>query len=497
MPKQEITMRSIPLMLSLLLSLVLLACGPQPVVRHPPVLVTPPTRIVKRAPPPLRITTRLNNRFVKAGAPAEVIARVRISTAPNLSVHRAPVNLGLVVDTSGSMAGAAISHARKAALAMVKALRAGDRIAIVVFNSESRVLVPSTVIDGETRAHITAQIATMVARGTTDMAGGLSRGIAQVRRVMRPGTINRVVLLSDGNPNDPRRIQNLARYAQRSTITITALGLGLDYNETLLGAIARLSGGTFHFIKDPAKVAGVFRDEVIRMRKVVAQQLSLRILPGPGITIRRVYGRALRRHGRYATVPLGVLRVGEHRDVLIRLSVPPRREGATIELMDGLITYVAKTRSRGIHTQHKLYLSAATTLDPDKLKAGHHRGFDLSLARAEAAQGTVDAIALARSRRLKEAITLLDRALTAARLAAQKFKDDKLTTQVAQMVKLRAALPSLVPKVMRQVWRRHLRRNRGPGRQVRPKHPGRPGTAPAPAATIRKAHSTATKVLSR
>lgn len=480
---------------SLILALVLLGCGAKHVPRRSLTMVQPPTRIVKRGPPPLRIVAQLDKRFVKAGAPGEIIARLRITTARDLSIRRSQVNLGLVVDTSGSMAGAAIVHARKASLAMVKALREGDRIAIVVFNSEAQVLVPSTLIDRHSRARIAAKIASMVARGTTDMAGGLSRGIAQIRSAMRPGAINRVVLLSDGNPNDPRPIVNLARLAQRSSITITALGLGLEYNETLLGAVARASGGTFHFIKDPAKVAGVFRDEVIRMRQVVAQRLSLRILPGPGITIRRVYGRAVSRHGRYATVPLGVMRAGEQRDVLIRLSVPPRRAGATIELMDGLLSYVAKTDGRGFHTQHKLYLSAKSTLDPDKLTAGRDRDFDLSLARAEAAQGTVDAIALARSRRLKEALALLDRTLAAARLAALKFKDDKLTAQVAQMVKLRAALPSLVPRIRRTGWGRKRRRGRRrPPKRLR--HPGA-ATAPAPAATIRKAHSAATKVLDR
>ena len=488
-------MRSI----SLFMTMMLLGCAAKHVSRPPLELVRTPKEIVKRGPPPLRVAVRLNKRFVKAGSPDEIIARLRITTAKDLTVPRASVNLGLVVDTSGSMAGAPISHARKAALALVKALRVGDRIAVVVFNSESQVLVPSTVIDDRSRDRIAARIATMVARGTTDMAGGLSRGIAQVRRAMRPGAINRVVLLSDGNPNDPRNIRNLARNAQRSSITITALGLGLDYNETLLGAIARDSGGTFHFIKDPAKVAGVFRNEVIRMRQVVAQRLSLRILPGPGITIRRIYGRAAHRHGRYATVPLGVLRAGEQRDVLIRLSIPPRRAQATIELMDGLLTYVAKTAGRGFRHQHKVYLSAVATPDPAKVIAGGNRDFDLSLARAEAAQGTIDAIALARSRRLKEALAILDRALAAARAAALKYKDAKLTAQVAQMVKLRAALPSLVPRVLRQAWERRRRRRRGrpgrPGRRLRPTKPSAP--VPAPAATIRKAHSAATKVLDK
>lgn len=484
-------MRSIGLILSLLL----LGCGATP---PPPLkVVRGPRTIVKRGPPPLRFSVQLNKRFVKAGAPDEIIARLRITTAKDLGIERSPVNLGLVVDTSGSMAGAAIVNARKAALAMVKELQVGDRISIVVFNSESRVLVPSTLIDSRSRPQIAAQIATMVARGTTDMTGGLSRGIAQVRRFLRPGNINRVVLLSDGNPNDPRQIVRLAQYAQRSSITITALGLGLDYNETLLGAIARSSGGTFHFIKDPTKVAGVFRREVIRMRQVIAQRLSLRILPGPGITVRRVYGRAVRRYGRYASVVLGVMRAGEQRDVLIRLSIPPRRDGSTIELMDGLVTYVAKNLGRGFSVKHKLYLSAGATADLAKIAASRHEGFELSLARAEAAQSTVDAIALARARQLKKALALLDRALAAARLAAAKWKDTKLAAQVSQMVKLRVALPTLVPRIRRSYGRRRgINRHRGPGR---PQRQVAPSAAPVPGAAkiIRKAHSAATRTLDR
>jgi len=481
---------------SLILSLLFMGCAAKPALQRTHRVTHDTRRVARWGPPPLRFAVQLNKRYVKAGAPDEIIARLRITTEPDLTIPRAPVNLGLVVDTSGSMSGAAIVHARKAALAMVKALQDGDRIAIVVFSSEARVLVPSTIIDAESRPQIAAQLASMVARGTTDMSGGLSAGIAQVRRNLRPGAINRVVLLSDGNPNDARPILGLAQFAQRSSITITALGLGLDYNETLLGAVARSSGGTFHFIKDPAEVAKVFRDEVVRMRQVIAQQLSLRILPGPGITIRRVYGRALQRSGRHAWVPLGVMRAGEQRDVMIRLSIPARRAGATIELMDGLVTYVAKTAGPGVPVRHKFYLSAGSTLNPAKLSAGHDKGFDLSLARAEAAQSTVDAIALARSRQLKKALAMLDRALAAARLAVQKFKDPKLAAQISQMIKLRAALPTLVPR-LRAVWG---------NRRIRRIHPGlpqhqrpQPQTAPVPAAasTIRRAHSAATRVLDR
>ncbi len=487
----------------LLFALLLVGCATTTVKKRRIIRVHKRHAVIKKGPPPLRVTTALSNRFAKAAAPGEIVARVRISADKDLALPRAPVNLGLVVDTSGSMAGKAIANARKASLAMVKALQPGDRIAIVVFNSESKVLVPSTLIDGESRGVIAARIASMKARGTTDMYGGLSRGINQVRRSMRSGGINRVVLLSDGMPNNQRHIMNLARNARRSRITITALGLGLDYNETLLGAIARATGGTFQYIKDPARVAKVFRDEVIAMRQVIAQSLSLRIVPGPGVTIRRVHGRSMSNYGTYAMVHLGVLRAGEQRDVLIRLSVPGRRAGATLELMDGQVSYVAKTANRGFSYQHKFYLSAKATADPAQLAEGRNKSFDLFLARAEAAQATVDAIALARSRQLKKAFALLDSALAAARLAADKFKDKKLAAQVTQMVKLRKALPTLVPAIQ-QVRRRRRRRRRilrhhGPRRphRMRKPMPKRSMPTPASAGAVRKAHSAATRVLSK
>lgn len=467
-----------------------------------------PRHIVRRGPPPLQVTATLGRRHVKAKVPGQVIARIRIHAATTLADARPPVNLGLAVDTSGSMAGKAITNARKAALALLGELRTGDLISVVVFHSESQILVPTTLVTEQSRPLVAARIQAMKARGTTDLAGGLSRAIAQVRRGARSGAINRLVLLSDGVPNDPRPIPNLARYASRSAITITALGLGLGYDETLLGALARATGGSFHFIKDPARVVAVFRREVIRMRQVIAQNLSLRILPGPGVSVLRVYGGAMSRSGRTVTIPLGQFHAGEQRDVMVRLALPARPDGATIELLDGQLTYAARSgeppRQRLFSFLHKLYLSVAATADPHKLAAPMTRGFAVALARAEAAQATVDAIALARRQQLRQAFALLDRALAAARLASKTLRDPALAAQIRQMVKLRAALPALV---RRRIRRRVLRigpgnppyrgRHTPPGLPVKKPAARAPVPTPAPHAneTIRQAHSVATRVL--
>ncbi len=432
-----------------------------------------------RIAPPLRVSAQLDNVFVAAGSESEMMVRVRVTTSPGLRVPRAPVNLGLVVDTSGSMAGAAIEHARKAAIAMLDKLASGDRLAVVTFNSRAAVIVPSTVIGPRTRARIRAQLLAIRARGTTDLAGGLGRGIAQVRQFAGREAISRIVLLSDGNPNDASGVEGLATQAQQAGITVTALGLGLDYNETLLASIARRSGGSFHFIDDASKVADVFTGEVIRMRHVVAQQLALRVLPGPGVRIVRAYGRAAVRQGRGMVIPLGSLGAGETLDVMVRLVASKHRAGSTIELLDGQVSYSTKAGGGPVRMEkHELYVSARATSDEAELRRARNASFVVAVARAQAAQGILDAIAAARATDLRRANAILDKALAAVRAAAKEYQDAELVRQARDMAKLRAALPSLVP--------------RGTTYKIRAE------SAPADAAaTVRSAHSEATKVLAR
>src|SRR2546421_5472 len=83
-----------------------------------------------------------------------------------------------------------------------------------------------------------ARIAAIQARGTTDLAGGLQAALAQVQPYAAAETISRVVLLGDGEPNEAAPILPLAQQAAAQQIAITTLGLGIDYDETLMGRIA-------------------------------------------------------------------------------------------------------------------------------------------------------------------------------------------------------------------------------------------------------------------
>jgi len=59
--------------------------------------------------------------------------------------RRAPVNLALVVDRSGSMAGAKLKLALAAARQAIRALDERDRFSVVVFDDHVQVPIPSRV----------------------------------------------------------------------------------------------------------------------------------------------------------------------------------------------------------------------------------------------------------------------------------------------------------------------------------------------------------------
>lgn len=409
----------------------------------------PPDPVVVKAPAPdpelVDLASALPYKLIAADRAAEIQVRLRIDAGSLADARRPPIHVVLVMDSSGSMAGDAIVHARKAALALVDGLADGDRLAVVTFDSQSRVLVPSTVIDEKTRADARARVEKMAATGTTDLAGGLSRGLAEASRGYLGDGVNRLVLLSDGLPNDEAPIAALVQQAAGMRVAVTALGLGLEYNETLLAAMAQQTGGKFHFIESSDQVAAVFRDEVLRLEQVVARNLSLQLLPGPGVTIDGVLGHATQPTGNRGVV-LGLGDLGEktHRDLIVRLRVGPHKDGASLELMDAILGFQDAVVGAG-QLERRVFVSAKTSGDPKAIAASRDVDVEKQIARALADAATLDAIALARQGQLTAAVAVVDRAEPITRKAADQLADPELKVQADELIKLKKALPTLGP----------------------------------------------------
>lgn len=342
-------------------------------------------------PSPVSVKAALGSSLVKSGASQSIFARIEVAAAPRSPHGRPPVNLVLLVDTSGSMEGKAIADARAASLALLDTMAPKDHFAVVAFDSKAEVLLPSTRIEDADLKELRTKIGAMKAQGTTDMAAGLRRALDQAESAIEKDGVNRIVLLGDGVPNDDAQMGSLVAEAAARGISITTMGLGNDYDETLMGRIAAQSGGKFSYVEDSTKVSSFFEEEVTRLHKVVARGAYVELRPGPGVAIKSVLGRHFAHADAHAVnVPLGDLTFGETNEIVVELTTSAPKDGATVEALDAVVHWT--DQSGGASREERAFLGAKATLDDAKIGGAKSKEVADAVERAKDAAATLERI---------------------------------------------------------------------------------------------------------
>ncbi|WP_437586516.1 vWA domain-containing protein [Sorangium sp. So ce1000] len=220
---------------------------------------------------------RLALRSAAAAAPAR----------PHLSVH-------LVLDTSGSMAGAPIDGARRAAQALVDRLAPADDFSLTTFSSDAEVVIEDGPV-GPRRDAIRRAIDGLREGGGTNIGAGLSLGYAQASRPGIPDDAVRVVLLlSDGRATSGlthgERLARLALDAFQRGIQTSALGLGDDFDGQLMSSIASDGAGGYYYLRHPEQIAPALSTELDKRLDPVATAVEVRVRLKAGVGLLRVYG---------------------------------------------------------------------------------------------------------------------------------------------------------------------------------------------------------------
>lgn len=249
---------------------------------------------------------------------------VRITTPePDNLQSRPPLNLGMVIDRSGSMQGAKLQRARQAAAFAVEQLREGDRVAITVFDDYVRTIVPSRLADD--RDAILREIRRISAGSSTALHAGWLEGALQVSQYQRPECLNRVILLSDGLANvgetNADRIASDVRGLTGKGVSTTAMGIGDDYDEDLMAAMAAAGDGNFCHIESPEQLPGFFKAELQGLAATVGHRVSLGIEPLGETTVSDVLNDLEKTE--FGRLKLGNLILGLPTQVAVRLKVPP------------------------------------------------------------------------------------------------------------------------------------------------------------------------------
>ena len=255
--------------------------------------------------------------------------------------HRAPATVQVVLDRSGSMgADGRLESAQHALAALVDRLGPADRFGLVCFDDEVAVTVPAGPVAD--KAALKARIAGVLPGGSTNLSGGLLRGLQEARRATPAGSTPTVLLLSDGMANDGVRDPDaLAAIAAGSAATISTVGIGLGYDETLLAAIARGGRGNHTFAEAGDEAASVVAGEVAGLLSKTVQAASLLIRPTGDVASVLVHNDLPAQGVEGGVmVELGDLWAGERRTLLLGLEVPAAAGLGVVQVADLELRYV-------------------------------------------------------------------------------------------------------------------------------------------------------------
>lgn len=220
---------------------------------------------------------------------------VGMNTAIDISkLERPPLNLALVIDTSGSMEGEAIAYVREGLMRMLDGLDTKDSISLVTFSSTAHVQVEA--VTGDAPELINA-IDAIAANGGTNIYDGLRTGFEIVDAHRQEGAQNRVVFLSDGMATDGitnnAKIISMAAGFAAAGYGLTTIGVGTSFDADLMRSLSEQASGNFYFLQDPAAVQEVFHEEVTSFLVPLAEDVSIDVDIGDAYVLRGIYGTKL------------------------------------------------------------------------------------------------------------------------------------------------------------------------------------------------------------
>jgi Ca-activated chloride channel family protein len=277
-------------------------------------------------------------------------------------------------------------------------------------------------------------IAAIYEDGGTNLSGGLIAGREQVQQNPESGAVARVVLISDGLANEGlvarERLAALATETARRGVSITTVGVGLDFDEQTMTRIAVSGRGNYYFAENSFALAELFGRELDKLAATTATDVRLSIVPTSGVEIVEVYGYPMQSEGGRIIVPVADMRSGETRKVVLRLRIGAQRAGA-IEVA-GVGVMFRPTGSLETRTV-KTWARAVVTERNEEVLAGRDRGAIRHIERARTAKMINEATAQYESGDAAAAMQMLRRQAAQTKSLAKALGDEELAQEIEEV----------------------------------------------------------------
>lgn len=226
------------------------------------------------------------------------LLRFSVKTAAAGRQPGRPLNIVLLLDKSGSMERAdRVDIVREALRVLATQLQPQDKLSIVTFARTPHLWANG--VAGDKVNDVIARVNEITPEGGTNLEAALDLGYETAHRYFAVGSINRVVLFTDGAANlgdvKPEALTKKVEAQRKQGIALDCFGIGWEgYNDDLLEQLTRNADGRYGFINTPEDAAANFATQLAGALQVAASDVKVQVEFNP----RRV--KAYRQIG-YAT----------------------------------------------------------------------------------------------------------------------------------------------------------------------------------------------------
>lgn len=225
--------------------------------------------------------------------------QIGVSSEAVDTAARAPMNVTLVLDTSGSMSGHPMDMLKETCRAIVASLKEGDTVSMVTWDTSNAIVLGGYTVNGPRDPTVVAELDALEAGGGTDLHGGLTAGYMLAEQVFDADRINRLVLISDGGANagitDIDLIAEHAGSSDGDGIYLVGVGVGTagSYHDDLMDAVTDAGKGASVFVNDEAEAWKQFNQNFVSSMSVAARDVQVRLDLPPGFEVVKFSGEEI------------------------------------------------------------------------------------------------------------------------------------------------------------------------------------------------------------
>lgn len=271
------------------------------------------------------------------------LLRIGVQGYQVAEAERKAATLTFVIDVSGSMdMENRLGLVKQSLELLVNRLDRNDTVGIVVYSQDTRVvLYPTSALDKDT---ILNAIYSLSPESSTNAEAGLRLGYEVAMQYFRPGTINRVILCSDGVANvgntGPEAILADIRGFVEEGIQLTTVGFGMgNFNDVLMEQLADNGDGFYAYVDDLDEARKVFLEDLTGTLQTIALDAKVQVDFNPDVV---AYYRLLGYENRDVAdqdfrndrVDAGEIGAGHSATAIYAVQFQPKAQGriATIQL---------------------------------------------------------------------------------------------------------------------------------------------------------------------